>query len=300
MARHLEYFVVRILLMVLRLIPYSATIRLARSIAGIVYKFDLTPRSRVMANLRLVYGDALAPGEADRICREVFQTISSHVAEVAHITQRGVQKVRFENRELLRDAHALGKGVVVVSAHMGCFIHMVKIPHEFGLQGAVIMKKQRNEVLLDWGIRHLWHHFDLEVIPKKSARSRVVEVLQEGGVIGFFADQHPRKGGFPARFFGHDITAAGGPTVYAKRFGCPLLIFTAVTEPDGTHVLRFDGPISTAGTHEEISQLWLDRLEDRIRKYPGQWMWMHRRWRGAATPAAEAVPAGGVAVGEDL
>jgi len=292
--RQLEYCVVRVLLALLRLVPYAASLRLARAIAALVYKFDATPRSRVLANLKLVYGEAFDAVEADRICREVYQTISCHVAEVAHITQRSSQKVRFENPELLRDAHALGRGVVVVSAHMGCFIHMVKIPRAFGLQGAVIMKKQRNNVLLDWGIRHLWQYFDLEVIPKKSARARVVEVLQAGGVIGFFADQHPRKGGFPAQFFGHDIMAAGGPTVYAKRFGCPLLIFTAVTEPDGTHVLRFDGPISTAGTHEEISQLWLDRLEARIRQYPGQWMWMHRRWRssdeGSPTPSAVLPP----------
>ena len=100
-----------------------------------------------------------------------------------------------------------------------------------------------------------------------------------GSRSGFFADQHPRKGGFPALFFGHKITASAGPTVYAKRFGSPILVFTAVYEPDGTVILRFDGPVSPEGTNEVVSQRWIDLLEARIRKYPGQWTWMHRRWR---------------------
>jgi lauroyl/myristoyl acyltransferase len=48
------------------------------------------------------------------------------------------------------------------------------------------------------------------------------------------------------------------------------------------HVVRFDGPVSTDGSHEEISQRWLAILEARIREHPEQWMWMHRRWRDLA------------------
>ena len=212
--------------------------------------------------------------------------MSCHVAEVAHSTRQAGVGLVFENAELLTKAYALGKGVVVVSAHMGCWIRMVTIPRLLGVRAAVIMKKQRNGTLLDWGIGYLKRHFDLDVIVKKDARERVVQLLQEGSVVAFFADQHPRKGGFPARFFGRDIMAASGPAVYAKRFGSPLLVLTAVQRVDGTHVLRFEGPLPTEGTHAEVSQLWLDRLEARIREYPEQWMWMHRRWRG---PAGEAL-----------
>ncbi len=285
MMRQVEYLFVRLLLGILGLMSYAASIRLSRTIAHLAYLFDGTPRSRALANLRLAYGAALPQRKAESIARGVFETMSSHVAEVAHATRQAGVGLVVENGELLTRAYALGKGVVVVSAHMGCWIRMAVLPRLLGLKVAVIMKKQRNSTLLDWGIGYLKRHFDLEVIVKTDARERAVQLLKEGSVVTFFADQHPRKGGFPARFFGRDIMAASGPAVYAKHFRCTLLVVTAVQRGDGTHVLRFEGPLPTGGTHDEISQRWLDLLEARIREYPEQWMWMHRRWRGAAAIA---------------
>jgi KDO2-lipid IV(A) lauroyltransferase len=288
MLRLVEYAIVRGMLAVLRCVGYPASLRLADAVGRLAYRFDATPRERALHHLNLAYGASLAPAQAEKVARGVFQTICRHVAEVAHATRQAKIGLRIENPELLKEAYARGRGVVVVSAHMGCWIRMAVIPHLLGVRGSVIMKKQRNDVLLQWGIRYLKRHFDMDIIQKKDARDQVVEFLQEGRVVTMFADQHPRRGGFPARFFGREVTAAAGPAVYAKRFDCPLLVFTSAKHADGTQVLRFDGPISTAGSYEEVSQRWLDLLEARIREHPEQWMWMHRRWRGPGTERADS------------
>ena len=293
MIRRLEYFTIRALLAALRGLPYPTALRLARAAARTAYRFDASSRDRALRNLRLAYGDALGKREAEQIARGVFETISRQIAEAAHVTRQATRGLRIENPEILKDACARGRGVVVVSAHMGCFIRMVVIPRLMGVRAAVIMKKQRNDLILQWGIRHLKRHFDLDIIQKRDAREQVVEWLQAGRLVAFFADQHPRKGGFPARFFGREITAAGGPAVYAKRFGCPLVVFTAILHPDGTNVLRLDGPVSTEGSHEDISQRWVDLLEARIRDYPEQWTWMHRRWRGSDAESRDSDGAAG-------
>ena len=70
--------------------------------------------------------------------------------------------------------------------------------------------------------------------------------------------------------------ASSGPAVYAKRLGCPLFILTAILKPDGSHVLRFTGPISTDGSHEDVTQRWISELEARIREKPDQWSWMRK------------------------
>lgn len=284
--RVLEYFMVRGLLAALQVIPYAVALRIARTVAHIAFRFNDTPRERTLNNLDLAYGNALGKGEAAKIARGVFETICRHVAEVAHVTREAGRGVRVENVEILKVAYAQGRGVIVVSAHFGCWVRMALIPRLAGVRAAVIMKKQRNRALLQWAIRFLKLHFDLDIIQKKDARAQAAAFLQEGRVVAFFADQHPRKGGFPARFFGREIMVAGGPAVYARRFGCPLLVFTAARQADGTHALRFDGPVSLEGTCDQISQRWLDLLEARIREHPEQWMWMHRRWRGAAAQRA--------------
>jgi KDO2-lipid IV(A) lauroyltransferase len=279
MMRLLEYVLVRVLLAFLRSLSYPASLRLAAAIPSLVFRLNATPRDRALSHLSLAYGQALGEGERERIARGVFSTMSRHIAEVAQMTRQAVRGLRIEHPEILTESYAHGRGVVLVSAHMGCFARMAVLPRLLGVRAAVIMKKQRNDALLRWSIRFLKRNFDLEVIRKQEARPRAVNMLREGFVVVFFSDQHASKRGFSTRFFGRPVTAVAGPAVYAKRLDCPLVVVTAVVERDGTHVLRFDGPVSTEGSHEEITQRWLDLLEARIRCYPEQWMWMHRRWR---------------------
>jgi Kdo2-lipid IVA lauroyltransferase/acyltransferase len=279
MLRFLEFIAARFFLAMLQSLSYAYSLRLARSLARLAYRFDTTPKRRTIEHLRLAYGDTLSPARIDEIARGVFESMLCHAAEAAHFFRRAFDRLRVENPEILKEAYASGRGVVVVSAHMGYFVRMAAIPRLLGVSAAIIMKNQRNDRLLQWGIRELKRRYDLDVILKKKARDLVGAELAAGRIVGFFADQHPRNGGFPTRFFGHEILAATGPSIYAKRFNCPLLVFTAAQERDGTHVLRFDGPISTEGSLEEVSQRWLDILEQRIREHPEQWMWMHRRWR---------------------
>jgi KDO2-lipid IV(A) lauroyltransferase len=285
--RLLEYVIVRALLAALRCIPYRTCHRLARALSRLVYRVDTTPRGRTLHHLQLAYGDRLNPEERARISRGVFETISRHVVELAHLTRRTGVEPRIENPKILTEAYAIGRGVVLVSAHSAFFVRMAVVPRLLGVRAAVIMKRQRNKALLNWGIRHLKRHFDLDVIRKEDARPQAVNMLREGRVVVFFSDQHAINGGFMVHFFGREVEAVRGPAVYAKRLGCPLVVVTASLEPDGSQVLRFEGPFSTEGTHEEVTQRWLGVLEARVRDHPEQWMWMHRRWRGRS---AELVP----------
>src|SRR5206468_1514068 len=177
----------------------------------------------------------LPEAQAKVIAQGVFETISRHVVEVAHVTRRKDLGVRLENPELLTEAYARGQGVVVVSAHMGCFVRMFTFPRLLGVRVAAIMKKQRNDRLLEWGRAHIKKSFDIDVVVKKEARDRVPDLLGEGRAVVLFADQHPRKGGFPATFFGRPVSAAAGPAVYAKRCRTPLIVATSALHADGTH-----------------------------------------------------------------
>ena len=279
MTRLLEYLSVRTLLVGLEFVPYRTALEIARVIARTAYRLPSTPRRRCLKHLKLAYGDEIDERRAKEIARGAFETIALHVAEATQVSRRVRYKLRIENGDRLKEAYEQGRGVVLVSAHMGCFIRMIAIPKLLGLRASVIMKDQRNDRLHQWGISHLKRNFDLDVITKRNARRQVVECLREGHVLVLFADHHPREGGFPVRFFGQPTIAASGPAVYAKRFGCPMFIITAILKPDGTHVLRLYGPVSTEGTHEEVSQRWFNVLEARIRENPEQWSWMHKRWR---------------------
>ena len=279
MIHLLEYAIARALLLGLEFIPYRASLEIARVAARVAYWLPSTAHRRCLKYLKLAYGDEIDDKRADEIARGAFEIIALHGAESIHVRRHIMDNLRFENVQRLKEAYDEGRGVILVCAHMGCFIRMISIPNLLGIRTSVIMKEQDNQKLHQWGINFLKDNFNLDVITKGNARRQVVDRLQEGHMVVLFADHHPREGGVPALFFGQPTMAASGPAVYAKRFDCPMFIITATLQPDGSHVLRIFGPVSTEGTHEEVTQRWFTLLEERIRENPEQWSWMHKRWR---------------------
>jgi KDO2-lipid IV(A) lauroyltransferase len=279
------YFLCRALLAAFQAIAYPTSLRLARRVGRLVYRLDGKHRRRTLEHLRLALGER---PDLDRLARQVFETMALHAAEFMQLPRRGFTPLPLENAEILERARDTGRGVVIVSAHLGPFGLLALLARSHGIRAAVVLKRQKNLRLLNWAIGQLDRHFGVDVLLKHDARERGPDVLQAGHALVLFADQHPIAGGIPTEFFGLPIEAAAGPTVFARRLGCPLVVLTAVFGPDGVPRFRADGPVSLDGTPEEVSGRWISILEDRIREHPGQWMWMHRRWRDlpAREPAA--------------
>src|SRR5436190_6467521 len=247
-VRLAEYFAVRMLLVVLTCISYPVALRLGSALGSIVYALCRGLRTRTEDNLRQAYGTTLNESQLEGLSRGVFEVLGRNVAEVARLARRPFEGLQVLNPGILREAYARGKGVVLVSAHMGCFSRMVAVPRLLGMKGAAIMKRQRNSLLLDWARGFLKRRFDLDVILKTDARDEVQDHLQSGSLVGFFADQYPRTGGYSADFFGRPVEVAPGPAIYAKRYKAPLVVLTCVSLPDGTHAVRCDGPVDPVGS----------------------------------------------------
>ncbi len=290
-----EYSAVRSLLSLVRTLSYRSSIRLGSLIGAIAWQLCRGLRRTTLKNIALAYGPTLSANEAEKIARGAFDILGRNITEVSNLASRPYHKLIVENTDAMRAAYAKGKGVVLVSAHMGCFARLVAVPSFLGMKGACIMKKQKNSALLDWGRAFMKRTFNMHIILKTEAPDEVVTYLKDGRLVGFFADQRPRSGGFPGRFFGQPVMIAPGPAICARRYKAPMVVLTLNSRPDGTHVARVDA-VDTTGSLEDLSQRWMSIIEDRIREHPEQWMWMHRRWKdlegGLRTGSEPAVPLG--------
>ena len=275
----IQYVVVRAFLSALAAIPYPGSLRTIRTLSRFLYVGSRILKRRIRNNLRIAFGDELAPGKTEDVVKGAFETLGRHAVEFSQMVRRRDRGFVMENPEILREAYERGKGVVLVSAHLGCFAKLVLVPPLLGLPASVIMKKQRNRLLQQWVVGLMKRHFGVDVLLKKTAADYVGSELLRGRVVGFFADQRPRGGGVPASFFGHRVDVPSGPAVCAKRYGSPVVVITLRSGAKGHHVARLEGPLSSEGSLEDISQRWVDVVERRIRENPGEWMWMHRRWR---------------------
>jgi KDO2-lipid IV(A) lauroyltransferase len=280
--RLIEYLGIRALAAVLRAIPLRACDALMVALARVVFRLDGRHRRRAVQHLRIAYGDEFPEADAEALARRVFEHIGRHAAAFVHAPQGGSGGFRLHRPEVLLDAVAAGKGVVLVSAHLGYFTSLAPVLRSLNVRSTVLLKRQHNERLLLWfqDCLRRWHGMDSFV--KSEALEKTPGRLREGQAVIFFADQHPVLGGIPASFFSRPVEAATGPALFARRYRAPLVVVTFSVGSDGTQDVHFDGPVSTEGTLAEISQRWLDLLEVRIREHPDQWLWMHRRWRKPA------------------
>ncbi|HLY75728.1 MAG TPA: lysophospholipid acyltransferase family protein [Planctomycetota bacterium] len=292
--RLIEYFAVRVLAATLQAISPAACAALMRGVARLVYLLDRRHRRRAIEHLRIAYGDELTEKDAEALARRVFDHIANHAAEFAHAPRRPKRGVRLHRPDILLDAVAGGKGVVLVGAHLGYFTVLGPVLQALQVPSTVLLKRQHNERLLRWFQDSIQRWYGIEGIVKSEALEKTPSRLRDGRVVIFFADQHPIAGGIPATFFSKPVEAATGPSLFARRYHAPLVVVTTSVRRDGSQDVRFDGPVSTEGTLAEISQRWLDLLEARIREHPDQWMWMHRRWR-EPVPALRAEAAASVA-----
>lgn len=280
-----EYAAARSLLSVVRTLSHKASMRLGSLLGSVAWTFGGSLKRHTFKNLDLAYGDSITTAEKARIARGAFDTLGRNITEVASLACRPYHRLVVENADALHRAYDKGRGVVLVSAHMGCFARLVAVPSLLGMKGACIMKRQKNSRLLDWARAFMKRVFNMHIILKTEAPEEVATYLKDGRLVGFFADQRPRSGGYPGRFFNQPVMIAPGPAICARRYKAPMVVLTLDSRRDGTQVARVDS-VETAGTLQELSQRWMSVLEERIREHPAQWMWMHRRWKDL-----EAVPA---------
>jgi KDO2-lipid IV(A) lauroyltransferase len=194
------------------------------------------------------------------------------------------QIVRIEGIDHYEAAKNRGKGVFVVSGHLGSF--------ELGIAAlacrlssfSVIVKRFPNA--LDRHIARIRSNSGLETIPARGAIKPVLEALKNNRAVVFALDQNStrRKGVF-VDFFGKPACTMAGLAILALRTGAPVIGASVWRERTGSHVVRLhpefplDHQASRAETVRHMTQVYTRFIERAIRDHPEQWLWAHKRFK---------------------
>jgi KDO2-lipid IV(A) lauroyltransferase len=132
-----------------------------------------------------------------------------------------------------------------------------------------------------------------KIIDKKGATVEVTEMLSRGGVVGFLADQNAGHKGLFVDFFGRKASTYKSIGLLAMQYEVPVVIGCA-RRIDGR--FRFNcvcqDIIYPADWKEQddplryITQRYTKAIEDFVSADPGQYVWVHRRWK--SRPKGEA------------
>ena len=284
---HMEYGGFRLLTGALGILP-GPWARTAGRGLGLLAGPGLGVRRRVVADQLAAVWPAWPLPQRELVLRQVY----------AHLGETVVETFCLEPDRLLADLHvepgwqaldatvARGRGVLAVTGHLG----------NFELGGRVlavryplldVVKPMRN-TLFDRHLERMRHRSGITTVPMDQAGRPVLAHLRRGGVVTLFVDQDAGREGVRTSFLGRPASTWPGAARLALRTGAPVVPLAIAREADGRHVLRIGDPLAIeAGADDEGSVAALTArisaaVEEFIRACPGQWFWVHRRWKGAA------------------
>ena len=194
--------------------------------------------------------------------------------------------IRTEGLNHYLAAQARGKGVLIVTGHLGAwelssFYHSL-MGHPMGM----VIRRLDNRRLDDYVNRIRCLHGN-RVLHKDDFARGLLSAMHAGQTVGILMDTNmtPPQGVF-VDFFGHLACTASGLARVALKTGAAVLPGFMLWEPaEKKYVLHF-GPelvFTRTGNHEAdilaATQQCAAATEASIRRYPDQWLWIHRRWK---------------------
>jgi KDO2-lipid IV(A) lauroyltransferase len=225
-----------------------------------------------------------------KILRRVYIHLGWQLVEFCRMTGYTVENtrdwLRTEGLEHYLAAQAHGKGVLVITGHLGAW-ELSSFYHSLmGYPMGMVIRRLDNRRLDAYvnGIRCMHGN---HVLHKDDFGRGLLTAMRSGGTVGILMDTNmtPPQGAF-VRFFGIEACTATGLAHVARKTGAAVLPGFMVWEPaERRYVLHFGAEVAIPHSEDiaadilKGTELCTNAIESWIRRYPDQWLWIHRRWK---------------------
>lgn len=296
MREALEFAFCWTLLKTIGALPRRAARLACEGVAALAW--SLVPRLRRigMHNLELAFPEK-SDAERRHILKATYRSLGWQLAEfcgMPRYTRENTRNlVRYEGLEHYLTAQNKGNGVLIVTAHLGAW-ELSSFWHSLmGHPITMVIRRLDNPRVdrLVNGIRCLHGN---RVVHKDDFARGLLAAMKRGDTVGILMDTNmtPPQGIF-VPFFGVEACTASGLARVALRTGAAALPgFMVWKASEGGYVLHFGPEIDVTRTGDderdvvENTARFTREIEAMIRRYPEQWLWVHRRWK--TRPAGEA------------
>ena len=279
----IEWAVVSLLMGLLRVLPRRLSFATARGLTTLLRL--AVPRFTRIArrNLQIAFPE-FDEARARACIFGCFRNMAGVLAAVAkfpQITKENVGEwIRYEGFDHFEAALSKGKGVVFATGHLGnwelsAFAHaLLSAPMSF------VVRPLDNPLLDQLSI---WYRTQSgnRVISRRESVRPLLQMLRANQAVGILADQNTTEDrGVFVNFFGVPACVDAGLAKLAAHTGASIIPGFAVwVEAERRYVLKFYSPIAASGDPLADTQAVQYALEQAIREYPEQWLWIHRRWK---------------------
>jgi KDO2-lipid IV(A) lauroyltransferase len=286
---NLEYLIARLSLAFLGALPLQVALFVGRQSGRFAYHFGSRLRRTGERNLDIAF-PGLSLSERRRLLRGCFQNLGRLLGVFSHFAGDDPQVIErvieCEGIERLDAARRNGRGVILFTGHVGAWELSSFALSLFGYPLSFLVRRIDNpkiEKLID-GVRT---RLGNRTIDKRSAAREMLQILNEGGTLGILVDLNTldREGIF-VNFFGAQASTTFMLAKLALRTGAEVIpVFAPWDQRRRRFLLKIDERLSVdrTGNEEEdvrrLTQAFTSVVEDYVRRYPDQWLWIHRRWK---------------------
>ena len=288
MKNKIEYIILLFFSWIFQLFGLKLSRKLSFALAVLFYYLIPIRKTTVLDNLKNAFPD-YSENKIRRIAFGNYKSFAITLVEILSLpgtSKKDIEKkVNCKNPDLIIDRYNSNSGVILLSAHFGNWEYMaISMGVKLNIPLATLAKEQRNPYVTKWMNRERtkWNN---TVVPLGISIRQIYQTLKNKQIVAMVADQRGSEEGAKIDFFGRNISVHTGPAALSLKTGSPILYALSVRQKDYTYDTTFT-EISkdnlTGSTEEKIIQLsqrHMSYLEDYVRKYPEQWLWMHKRWR---------------------
>ena len=280
-----ELFAVRFLLGGIGVLPLKSSMKFGKSVGRFIgTKFPKLQKT-AKRNLEIALPE-LSEAEKEKIIHGTFESLGRHLGFIANFK-------KFKHEDILNlvevvgkeenfdPAFARGKGVLFFTGHFGSWEVFNLLAPSFGYGMNILVRRIDNPEVEKY-IDTMRTKFGSVTLDKKQSARKMYRVLENGELLGILADLNAQEHeGVFVDFFGIPASTATSIAKLALKTGAAVIPAFAVWEEEKQkYVVYLEPQIEVAEdeTIESLTQKITTIVEKYVRKYPEQWLWIHKRW----------------------
>ncbi len=271
--------------------------RTARLLALLFYYIIPIRRGVAIQQLRFAFPE-LDERSIRRIAFESYLNLTTVIVELLWFPNMNdetlMNALRIQNPDVLTTALKKGKGLLLISGHVGNWeLLAFGVARLMRTPTTIIIHPQENRDVAEL-VNELRCRFGNRVVDMRMGVREVIRTIRARGIVAMLTDQSGPSNALYIDFFGRPAATYEGPAAIALKMRAPLIMILGIRQSDGhydVHLKEFPIDDLKEASDENIYELTrrhVRYLEECVRSYPGQWLWQHRRWKHKPSPASES------------
>ncbi|ALV65379.1 lipid A biosynthesis lauroyl acyltransferase [Campylobacter fetus] len=266
--------------------PQSLQSPFFTALAYIFYKFDKKHTNIMRVNLKMCFPE-FTEQKIEKIIKATYRNFGYFGADFLRnqdsTKENILNKVSFKNENILLNALATKRPIIVQTAHYGNWeLFSLAMAAKFG--SVSIVGRNLDSSVMDQILSKNRTKFDIELIPKDGGARDILKALKNRRILGILVDQNTaKKDGVQCEFFGKKIMHTPAASIFASKTGAIIIpAFIKRISRDKNEICFFKEILVENYEGDKLqkaTQAQSDATKQMIKDKPDEYFWMHKKFK---------------------